>query len=296
MKLAIIALIALAGVGTARIARVRAAAERPSNAISDVPYAPSAASAPIMTLGYREMAADLLFVRLAGYYGSQDNEAHAMASLAEAITALDPQFRRAYEFGAVATTSARRGVDNRAHLRAIALLDQASKQFPTYWKFPKLAGEIYLVDLQTADLDQRRAWDEKGALLLESAARKPNAPAESALIAATLRSRLGQQQRAIDGLRELLLITSDRAARQHIIEKIATLANENAADIAAEMLIARKQFQREWNETRPTIPATFYLLLGPRIPPGFDLGELATGGRDVIGTEGFERLEPVVDP
>jgi len=296
VKLAVVAVVFAAGIGTARLARVRAAEERPSHSVGDEPYAPSASAAPIMTLGYRELAADLLFVRLIGYYGSQDNDAHVMASLAEAIVALDPQFRRAYEFGAVATTSARRGVDNRSHLRAIALLEHASREFPTHWKFPNLAGEIYLVDLQTHDAAQRRAWDQSGALLLESAARKPNSPAASALLAATLRTRLGQQQRAIDGLRELLLLTSDQHARRKIIDQIAKLANQNADEIAQEMLIARKQFEREWNEARPAIPATFYLHLGPPIQPGFDLGSLATGGRDVIGSEGFEPLEPITDP
>lgn len=288
-------LIFAAGIGTARIARMRAEAERPANAISDAPYAPSPSAAPMVSLGYRELAADLLFVRLVGYYGSQDNEAHVMASLAEAIVALDPQFRRAYEFGAVATTSARRGVDNRAHLRAIALLEQAARQFPAYWKFPTLAGQIYIVDLKTDDPGQRRAWDQAGALLLESAARKPGSPAESALIASSLRTRLGQQQRAIDGLRELLLLTSDQAARKRLIDQIATLANQNADEIAAEMLVARHRFDREWQASRPAIPATDYLLVGPRIEPGFDLTVLATGGRDLIGSEGFERLEPITD-
>jgi hypothetical protein len=29
-----------------------------------------------------------------------------------------------------------------------------------------------------------------------------------------------------------------------------------------------------------------YLLIGDRLPPAFDLRELAVGGRDLIGTEG----------
>jgi tetratricopeptide (TPR) repeat protein len=295
MRIAIVAAIFVVGVGTARLARVRAAAERTDQVLAEAPYAPSASSAPMLTLGYRELAADLLFVRLVGYYGSPDNEAHAIASLAEAIAALDPQFRRNYEFGAVATTSARRGVDNAAHLRAIALLEKAAREFPTHWRYPNLAGQIYLVDLQTDDPAQRREWNQKGALLLESAARKPNAPAESALVASNLRTRLGQHQRALDGLREMLLITDDRAARERIIEQIAILTSESSDEIAAEMLIARKQFERTWHATRPAVPATMFVLVGPPIAPSFSLADLATGGRDVVGSEGFERLDALTD-
>ena len=50
-----------------------------------------------------------------------------------------------------------------------------------------------------------------------------------------------------------------------------------------------------WHATRPAVPATMFVLVGPPIAPGFDLADLATGGRDVIGSEGFERLEPLTD-
>ncbi len=36
-----------------------------------------------------------------------------------------------------------------------------------------------------------------------------------------------------------------------------------------------------------------YLLLGPPLSPSFDLADLATGGRDLVGTQDIERLEPV---
>jgi hypothetical protein len=37
-----------------------------------------------------------------------------------------------------------------------------------------------------------------------------------------------------------------------------------------------------------------YLLIGPRPAPGFDLGELATGGRDLIGEQ--LTAEPAIEP
>jgi hypothetical protein len=280
---------ALAG---ARGARELAEREAPK-VIADEPYAPVPAAAPMITLGYRELSADLLFLRLKGYFGGRENTANGIASLVEAIIALDPHYRRIYEWGARATTLASRGVDNAAFLRALAILDTGAHAFPDDWKLPFLAGEIYTQDLQTQDPAQRRAWDERGTLLTEQALRKPNAPAEAATWAATMRTRLGQHQRAVDGLREMLLVTDDAAARQRLITKLAELERTSASELASELLEARHRFDAAWLADRPAVPPSIYVLIGRPLAPGFDLGELATGGRDLVGTQPIERAEPL---
>jgi hypothetical protein len=286
------AAVVLAALGGARVARVAAEAEAPQ-VLSDEPYAPAADTAPLVTLGYRELAADLLFLRLKGYFGGNESTANGVASLVEAIVALDPQFHRIYEWGARAITLASRGIDNATLLRALAVLDAGARQFPDDWKLPYLAGEIYTQDLRTTDPAQRRAWDERGTLLTESAIRKPNAPIEAATWAATMRTRLGQHQRAVDGLREMLLTTSDEAARARLLAKLADLEHDAASELAAELQEARHRFEVAWHAARPAVPASMYLLLGPPLSPRFDLADLATGGRDLVGTQDIERLEPV---
>lgn len=287
--------IAVAAFGGARLARSVATQDRHDE--SSVPYVPSEDAAPFLTLGYRELAADLLLVRLLGYFGSGDNDARAIASLAEVITTLDPSYTRAYEVGPVAMTAAKRGVDNSVRLRAIALLERAAKHNPTSYRYPNLAGQIYLVDLQTRDAVQRREWDERGALLLESAARKPGAPADAAMHAAILQTRFGRRQRAVDQLREILLITSDDKGRAKILEKLSELEGDDADAIALELYEARNRFAREWLDERPDLPATMYILTGPRPSPGFDLEDLAAG-HDLIGSnpEPTPPLEPDTAP
>jgi len=289
---AITAAIVIAALGGARLAREAAAAEAP-RLLADEPYAPAPQTAPLVALGYRELMADLLFLRLVGYFGGSESTANGVASLVEAITALDPQWHRTYEWGANAITLASRGLDTAAYLRALAVLDAGARQFPDDWKLPYLAGEIYTQDLRTADPAQRRAWDERGTLLTESAIRKPNAPIEAATWAATMRTRLGQHQRAVDGLREMLLTTTNEAARAHLLAKLTELEHDAAGEIAAEIQEARHRFESAWHAARPAVPASMYLLLGPPLSPRFDLGDLATGGRDLVGTQDIERLEPV---
>jgi tetratricopeptide (TPR) repeat protein len=287
-------LVAVLALGGARIAR-EAAEQRAPQVIADEPYAPTPQAAPMVALGYRELLADLLFLRLKGYFGGRENTANGVAGLVEAIAALDPQYRRIYEWGARAITLAGRGVDNRAYQRAIAVLDAGAQQFPDDWKLPYLAGEIYTQDLQTKDPAERRAWDERGTLLTESAIRKPNAPAEAATWAATMRTRLGQHQRAVDGLREMLLVTSDDKARARLLAKLADLEDTSANELAAEILEARHRFDAAWLAARPAVPASMYVLIGSPLAPAFDLADLATGGRDLVGTLPIERLEPLED-
>lgn len=264
-----------------------------TDAAAEEPFAPSPAAAPFVSLGYRELAADLLLARAMPYLGGRHNTAEGMAGLCEAIVASDPQYRQVYEWCARAMTLARTGVDQRTYLRAIALLERGMRELPDDWRIPYTAGQMYLIDLQADDPGQRRAWDERAAQLLEAAIRKPDAPAEAATTAAVLRTRLGQHQRAVDGLREMLLITSDASARRRILDKLAELSHADADELAAELLEARRRFEAAWRRDRPAVPASMYLLIGPRPAPGFDLRDLATGGRDPIdATSAGDRSDP----
>lgn len=285
------AAVGIAAVTGAQLVRGAAVDRRPP-ALADEPYAPSPDSARVVSLGYNEVAADLLAVRLVGYFGGTESTGNGLISLVEAIVALDPQLRWVYEWGARASTLAKHGVDNGVLIRAATVLEHGAKEFPKDWRMLNLAGQIYTQDLVTKDPKQRRDWDEKGTLLVEAAIRRPGAPSEIALWASTMRTKFGQQQRAIDELKEMFLLTEDTAARQKIIDKIAELSKGNELTIASEVLQERKAFEEKWQRERPALPATIYILLGARTKGPFDLTDLATGGRDIVETPP-ERLEPV---
>jgi hypothetical protein len=293
MKLLLVVGVAASAFATARIAREAAKDLRVKNEI-ERPYAPSPSAAPFLSLGYREIAADMLFVRLRGYIGGGTEFAPtSVAELCEALVELDPHFHRPYEFCGNAMSFAWKGVDQAIYLRAIAILERGTKLFPQDWRLPNLAGQIYTQDLKTDDPKQRREWDEKGTLLVESAIRKPGAPAEFQEWASLMRSKLGQHERAVEGLREMLLLTTDLEARKHMIARLAELEKTNADAIAGEIYEASKRFHSEWQAVRPVLPVTWYILLGPRLARSFDMVDLATGGRDVLTVEPIEELEPV---
>jgi hypothetical protein len=263
---------------------------RPKDVI-DAPYAPSPGMAPIICLGYREVAADLAWVKFRGYVGSFEADADGIADLVDAITAFDPHFHRIYEAGARAITFASHGLTQSAFLRALAILDRGMTVFPNDWKLPDLAGDIYTQDLVTSDPAQRRKWDERGTQLIEHAMHEPGAPPIAATWVATMRTKLGQQERAIANLREMILITSDVDAQQRMIAKLAAMLDANKDAIASEMYQLRRDLMRDWKRDRFDVPVDFYIIVGPRSPSTFDLGDLATGGRDLIGAP----VEPAED-
>jgi hypothetical protein len=287
--------LALASFGVARGARTIAESQA-QEGLSE-PYAPSPTAAPYISLGYREAFADALFVRLRGYFGDVDSTPDVVAELCEAIVTLDVRYHRAYSYcaGAIsffALTSRRHG-NNDLYLRAIKILDQGMREFPRDWTLPELAGQIYTQDLQTDDPAQRREWDEKGLLLIESAVRKPGAPAVLADWAAVMRTKFGQQQRAVRDLKEVLLLTTDARARKALLQRLAQLENENADAIAGEIFEARKRFERDWLANRPDLPGGWYVVLGPRLHLWFDPTDLATGGRELVTAEWNDKLEPL---
>lgn len=293
MRAAVVFVLAAGALTGAHAARSAAKAKR-SGDQADAPFAPSVQAAPFLSLGYREAAADLLYVRMVGYFSADESVGASVADLAEAVATLDPQLFRAYDTGANAMTLAKHGVDQSVYLRAIALLERGMHEFPEDWRLPYLAGQIYTQDLKSEDPAQKHTWDDRGTLLIESAIRKPGAPMQVAMWAATMRTKLGQHERAISGLKELLLVTSPGSTRERLIAKLAELEKRDASSVAAEVLGERRKFDQVWKRERPNLPATLYTILGPRKQPGFDMVDLATGGRNlVVETDVDADLEPL---
>jgi hypothetical protein len=276
----------------ARVLRAVADGERASWPTTyDQPYAPSPEAAPFVALGYRELLADVLWGRMLGYLGGRHDTAAGVRALVEATAAADPHFWPVWETGARAMISAHHGVDRSTYLAAIALLEQGMKVFPDRYELPELAGTIYTVDLHTRDPAEKRRWEEQGALLIEKAIRMPDAPAGDATFATYLRTKLGQRERAVRELREMLLITDDRSARKEMLKKLAQLEARDQDAIEAEIHEDRARFATAWEHDRPELPPNMYILVGPRPLPYIDFTHLAVD-RDLIGSAP-EPLPPI---
>ncbi len=256
----------------------------------DLPYAPSPGAAPYIALGYRELAADLLWIRALGYVGGDDDQAVATSALVESIVALDPTFERIYGWGALAISATGSNASNDDLLAAIRILERGMARFPNSYVLPLYAGQIYTVDLHSDDPVVTRRWQLEGARMLERAVRVPGAPAELGTFAAHLRTKLGQRDKAIRDLRELIVYTSNAKQREALIQKLAKLEESDAGELAYELDTERLRFEETWRAERPELTRTMYILIGPRLPSRFRLDDLAVD-RDLIGID--EELSPL---
>ncbi|MBZ0232498.1 MAG: hypothetical protein K8M05_09240 [Deltaproteobacteria bacterium] len=256
----------------------------------DLPFAPSAGSAPYVSIGYREMVADLLWIRAIGYVGGDDDRAAGTRALVEAIVALDPRFERVYPFTGAALSAMGTEPSRDDLLASIRLLERGMKEFPENCKLPLLAGQVYTVELTSDDAAEVERWQLEGARYLERAVRLKGCSKDSATFAAHLRTKLGQREKAARDLRELIVYTDDPAQRQRLIGKLAEIEEGDAAAIAYELEIEKRRFEAAWLANRPEVTPTMYLLLGPPLSPSFRLEDLAVD-RDLIGSE--EPIEPL---
>jgi tetratricopeptide (TPR) repeat protein len=232
---------------------------------------------------YRELLADLLWCRLLVYYGSNwggDGDLSQVEDLLDDIIALDPRFKTVYEWAAFAVAY-RTGRANQAEFRSsIHYLEEGMRQFPDDYRYPWIAGTRYYFDMWSADEKTLRRYRERGAALIEEAMTKPNAPQDLATTAANMRSKLGQQERALDSLRQMILSTSDEGARQKMLRRLRV----SDPGLADELTQAAADIEEDWLGHMPMVPLDFFLLLGDRPSPVIDLRKLATP-RDLFGAE-----------
>lgn len=231
---------------------------------------------------YRELLADVLWCRLLVYYGSNwggDGDLSQVEDLLDDIIALAPRFKPIYEWAAYAVTY-RTGTANQEEFQSsLRYLERGMREFPDDYHYFWTAGTRYYFDLWSPDENVKRRYRERGAELIEQAMTRPNAPQDLATTAANMRSKLGQYQRGLDNLRQMILSTSDEDAREKMLARV------RVADpgLAEELEHAARALNDTWRASLPMVPLDFFVLLGTKPSPAIDFRQLATP-RDLFGT------------
>jgi DNA-binding TFAR19-related protein (PDSD5 family) len=146
------------------------------------------------------------------------------------------------------------------------------EEFPDDYRHFWAAGARYYFDLKPADEEERRRLREKGAALIEEAMYKPNAPPDLATTAAAMRSKLGQHERALDALRQMILVTDNAKARDKMLDRV----RESNPDLADAIEEAWLELRNTWMAEAPALPLDMFLLLGPEPSRVIDFRDLAT--------------------
>jgi tetratricopeptide (TPR) repeat protein len=219
------------------------------------------------SLGFREAAADGLWIQALIYFGEevrQQKSAEHIFRFAESIIELDPDFARIYRW--VAATSLYRPMvvpveDIEA---AVEVLQLGVDRFPND---PELVWDLgatlsyELAPRLNHDREYKARVKERGSIHLVRAARMGAGPAWAALSNASQLLRLGQNEQAIRHLEEMYSVTRSADLRYSIARQLANLRDETHAEALEQ---AYREHEEEWMANYPYMPSTFYQILGPR--------------------------------
>ncbi|MCC7535899.1 MAG: hypothetical protein IT379_06790 [Deltaproteobacteria bacterium] len=259
----------------------------------DVYYLPPASVLPVLTLGYRDAAASLVWCRALVYYGEELVHRGAVQHVfdyVEAITALDPDFRHAYLW--IATTGIYRGTATGEPevRRVIEFLERAVARWPDDGELRYQLGATYAFELVPyLPADRRPEAKARGVEELTIAARLGHGPRYLALTNVTQLLRLGRAEQAAQHVEEMLAVTRDDDTREQLLIRLAQLRSEAYAE---GFRSAFQGLRDERMRSMPYVTDELFSFLRPTMPP-VDAARL---GRDGWPAALGEREEPVTTP
>ena len=244
---------------------------------------PPASTARFVSLGYNELAADVAWASTMVYYGSSrigTSDFRYLERFIDTIIALDPYFYRIYEWASYAVTFRKSRATQQEFRTSIKYLEEGIKQFPNRYRMYWQLGLRYWIDLRPKDKAEKLRNRNRAAYSIERAIHCPDAPPGLATLAASMRTQLGQYERARHTLQQMILTTTDATARKKLETRFRDLVPPSKSK---EIEAAQKRFQETWQATLPYAPPDLFVLIGPKPDPSIDFDRLATP-RDLFGS------------
>lgn len=153
--------------------------------MNDVAYLPTTDALRLISFGYDDVTADLLWLRTVTYYGAWRHGEHGIdyfRELTHRVVELDPQFVDAYRFGSMVLADDLNDFD-----AGVALLQLGMQNIPGEWQLPFDIGFLEY----TLKMD-----DAAAAEWFLRAAEMPGAPEMTRRFAAFVTSRAGDLEKS----------------------------------------------------------------------------------------------------
>lgn len=221
-------------------------------------YVPSTPTLRVATAGYDQAAADLLWVRVLGYFGEHmatDKQYTWLEIFIEQILSLDPAFQKVYEIAAVIVLYGSDFSDENVR-KSNRFYRLALERFPNNYEAAFSLGFNYYFEMKGKDEAERAELREKGLAYFTMAASMPGAPVDYQGLVASLYSQAGQVAVAQRHYIDLYLRTEDPVYRRVFKQRL----EEQGVDVSAieaeyEAIEARRKARY------PYLPFDTYLLL-----------------------------------
>ena len=265
--------------------RVRAQAHyAATQRYEDVYYLPPPSYLVSFSLGYREVLADLVWMKALIYFGEEivhRGDAGNLYRYTDAMLTLDERFKKVYHWVAITAIYRPGEVGPSDVYKAIDYLKRGFKLFPDDGELAWDLGATYSFELPPLlkSAEERRQARAEGIGYLELASLRGAGPAWLGLQAASQLDRLGKTEQALRHLEQVYATTTDENTRTQIEAKITRMRSAAYAE-------AFKRANQELAEARlkhfPYMDDTLYLMVGPR--PPFDGTALRVSNFDPLRT------------
>jgi hypothetical protein len=180
--------------------------------IEQLLYLPSGRHLKALTVGFSNLAADVLWIKAIGYFGGHaltDHDYPWLYHILDQVTTLDPMFSYPYLFGGLTL-----GVEAESGAQSNALLGKGMTRYPGDWRYPFYIGfnSFYL---------QRDP--ERAAEFMRYAASLPGTPEYLPHLAASLIAESGRLDAAVRFLQTMADGAREPWVREKIRRKIEDL-------------------------------------------------------------------------
>ncbi len=182
---------------------------------AELSYLPNGDYLKVAVLGYRHIAADLLWLKaVQGLSGRQQTREGYLAAYhaTDVLTDLDPQFVHAYQY-----TGTVLGVVAGLVKESVALLTKGVQHNPTVWQLSFFLGYDYYYELQNP---------ASAAKYFQAASLLPGAPSWLAGLATRMAVEANDPGAALEFLQRLYLQTNDEQLRKRMAQRIREVMAE----------------------------------------------------------------------
>ena len=242
-----------------------AAREQKDNAAfaaeSEIIYVPDLRQMRLMTLGYNQAAADILWLRTLEYFAlhfRSDRRYPWLEFFLEQIVALDPGFTKVYHWAGVNVLYGRRFTNENVE-RSNHFYELALKQNPDDFEAAYRIGFNHYFEMHSKDKDIERQFREKGLSYFERTANTPGAPERVRKLIAAVSSKLGKHQLSLQYLLDMYMQSTDPEQKESLRARINTLKKTLGTSATADEAL---EFTKNWKSMFPYVPPSMYAILG----------------------------------
>ncbi len=227
-------------------------------------YLPSEQVLKLASLGYRRMAADLLWVKTLMYFGEElagPRRQTWLAAHARRVVTLDPSFELAYTWAGAAMLYGGRVIDNETVLLSNEFYRAGMKRFPDNWRFPAALAFNLVYEYRTDDPEIQERHRTEAIELFERASRMEGAPPYLKLFTITQMTRAGLNQLAVEYVKEAYASAQDEEERKLLARRLQDLEK---GDHALELQWHHEQTDKMFRLSLSYGSQELFFLLGPR--------------------------------